>query len=91
MAYRNPTPTVDVVVHRIHNDQLEVLLIERANPPHGWALPGGFVDEGERVERQRYEKSKKKLVFKFNWINCSMSTQIPNEIFVNTTCHCLYF
>ena len=50
MAYRNPTPTVDVVVHRIHNDQLEVLLIERANPPHGWALPGGFVDEGERVE-----------------------------------------
>ena len=28
MAYRNPTPTVDVVVHRIHNDQLEVLLLK---------------------------------------------------------------
>jgi 8-oxo-dGTP diphosphatase len=25
-------------------------LIERKNPPHGWALPGGFVDYGESVE-----------------------------------------
>lgn len=24
-----------------------VVLIRRANPPHGWALPGGFVDPGE--------------------------------------------
>lgn len=28
-----------------------VVLIERRNPPHGWALPGGFVDEGETVEQ----------------------------------------
>lgn len=27
-----------------------VVLIRRHNPPHGWALPGGFVDPGERVE-----------------------------------------
>jgi 8-oxo-dGTP diphosphatase len=27
-----------------------VVLIERKNPPHGWALPGGFVDIGETVE-----------------------------------------
>jgi 8-oxo-dGTP diphosphatase len=26
------------------------VLIERRNPPHGWAIPGGFVDPGERVE-----------------------------------------
>ncbi len=25
-------------------------MIERANPPHGWALPGGFVDYGESLE-----------------------------------------
>ena len=52
MEYRNPTPTVDVVVYRQNtsDNRLEVLLIERANPPHGWALPGGFVDEWEMVE-----------------------------------------
>jgi 8-oxo-dGTP diphosphatase len=27
-----------------------IVLIERKNPPHGWALPGGFVDIGETVE-----------------------------------------
>ncbi len=27
------------------------VLIERANPPYGWALPGGFVDIGETVEQ----------------------------------------
>jgi len=25
-------------------------MVERKNRPHGWALPGGFVDVGERVE-----------------------------------------
>jgi len=27
-----------------------VVLVERRNPPPGWALPGGFVDEGESCE-----------------------------------------
>jgi 8-oxo-dGTP diphosphatase len=27
-----------------------IVLIKRKNPPHGWALPGGFVDYGEMVE-----------------------------------------
>jgi ADP-ribose pyrophosphatase YjhB (NUDIX family) len=27
-----------------------IVLIERRNPPPGWALPGGLVDEGETVE-----------------------------------------
>ena len=49
MDWRNPTPTVDVIVVR-REPTLQVLLIERRNVPHGWALPGGFVDEGERVE-----------------------------------------
>ena len=28
-----------------------IVLVNRRNHPHGWALPGGFVDLGERVER----------------------------------------
>jgi 8-oxo-dGTP diphosphatase len=27
-----------------------IVLIERLNPPYGWALPGGFVDYGESLE-----------------------------------------
>lgn len=27
-----------------------IVLIQRKNPPHGWALPGGFVDYGETLE-----------------------------------------
>jgi len=45
--YRNPALAVDVV---IHDPELGVALIERANTPRGFALPGGFVDVGESVE-----------------------------------------
>lgn len=27
-----------------------IVLIDRKFPPHGWAIPGGFVDYGETVE-----------------------------------------
>lgn len=44
--HRNPVPTVDIII-RVKNG---VVLIERRNPPYGWALPGGFVDYGETLE-----------------------------------------
>jgi 8-oxo-dGTP diphosphatase len=43
---RNPRPTVDVVIEVAGG----IVLIRRRNPPEGWAIPGGFVDDGERVE-----------------------------------------
>ena len=46
--YRNPFPTVDVV---IHHPEKGVVLVKRKNPPLGWALPGGFIDYGETVEQ----------------------------------------
>lgn len=45
-TYRNPFPTVDVII----DIDGQVVLIERANEPFGWALPGGFVDYGESLE-----------------------------------------
>jgi len=45
--FRNPAPTVDVVI-LLPGDR--VVLVHRKNPPLGWALPGGFVDEGEKLE-----------------------------------------
>ena len=46
-TYRNPAPTVDVIITTRPDS---VVLIRRKNPPHGWALPGGFVDYGECLE-----------------------------------------
>lgn len=50
MTYRNPAPTVDIIIELIDQPQRPIVLIERKNPPHGWALPGGFVDYGESVQ-----------------------------------------
>lgn len=44
---RNPVPTVDIIIETGGG----VVLIKRKNPPHGWALPGGFVDYGESLEQ----------------------------------------
>lgn len=45
-AYRNPFPTVDIIIETGEG----IVLIERKNEPKGWALPGGFVDYGETLE-----------------------------------------
>ena len=41
-----PRLTVDVLTS---DAQGRVLLVERNQPPAGWALPGGFVDAGESL------------------------------------------
>jgi 8-oxo-dGTP diphosphatase len=49
-SYPRPMLTVDVAA-LTGGSVPHVLLIQRAHPPFAgeWALPGGFVDEGERV------------------------------------------
>jgi 8-oxo-dGTP diphosphatase len=48
--YPRPMLTVDTVV-MTREETPSILLIQRGNPPFAgnWALPGGFVDEGETV------------------------------------------
>jgi 8-oxo-dGTP diphosphatase len=50
MTYRNPAPTVDIIIELIDRPHRPIILIERHNEPFGWAIPGGFVDYGEPVE-----------------------------------------
>ncbi|MBN2247814.1 MAG: NUDIX hydrolase [Coriobacteriia bacterium] len=54
VEYRFPRPafTADVVAFASVDGVLSVLVIRRGNEPFAgrWALPGGFVDEGERPE-----------------------------------------
>jgi 8-oxo-dGTP diphosphatase len=53
--HRNPLPTVDIIIELIGGG---VVLIERKNFPHGWALPGGFVDYGESLEAAAVREAK---------------------------------
>lgn len=52
--YRNPTPTVDVIIEVPGG----IVMIERGGTPGGWALPGGFHDEGETAEQAAVREAK---------------------------------
>jgi len=49
-----PYVTVDIIIELPEG----VILIERSNPPYGWALPGGFVDPGESLEQAAIREAK---------------------------------
>ncbi len=53
--YKNPIPTVDII---IEIGSKGIVLIKRKNPPYGWALPGGFVDYGEPLEKAAVREAK---------------------------------
>ena len=55
MDYKNPLPAVDLIIE-IEGQGL--VLIERLNPPPGWALPGGFVEVGESLEQAAIREAK---------------------------------
>ncbi len=46
------TMTTDIVIFTIRGERLEILLIQRGNPPFqgNWALPGGLVEEDEDLD-----------------------------------------
>jgi len=45
-----PALAVDTIIEMVDRPGRPIVLIERRNPPHGWAIPGGFVDVGETLE-----------------------------------------
>jgi 8-oxo-dGTP diphosphatase len=58
-----PTPVtpliaVDIIIELVDRDSRPIVLIERKNPPFGWAIPGGFVDVGETLEQAAVREAK---------------------------------
>ncbi len=49
-----PYVTTDIIIEVGEG----IILIERTNPPFGWALPGGFVDRGESLETAARREAK---------------------------------
>lgn len=51
---QGPFVTVDTIIEIAGG----IVLIERSNPPYGWALPGGFLDYGESLEEGAAREAK---------------------------------
>ncbi len=84
MKYRNPLLTVDIIIEYKEG----IVLIERKNTPHGWAIPGGFVDYGETLEasalREAMEETSLNVILKEQFYSYSDPERDPRHHSVST-------
>jgi 8-oxo-dGTP diphosphatase len=82
--YKNPLPAVDIVIACGGG----IVLVKRKNPPHGWALPGGFVESGETLEaaavREAFEETGLKVVLREQFHSYSDPERDPRRHTIST-------
>ena len=83
MSYKNPVPAVDLIIE-IKGQGL--VLIERRNPPPGWALPGGFVEVGESLEQAAIREAKEETCLDVELLGQFHTYSDPNR---DPRMHCI--
>jgi 8-oxo-dGTP diphosphatase len=63
-----PLLAADAIIELADRPGRPIVLIERANPPYGWAIPGGFVDVGEIVEHAAVREAQEEVGLAVNLI-----------------------
>ncbi len=79
MAHRNPAPTVDIIIELIDRPHRPIVLIERLNPPHGWAIPGGFIDYGNSAETTAHREAIEETGLKIELVDLLGAYSDPNR------------
>jgi ADP-ribose pyrophosphatase YjhB (NUDIX family) len=74
--FRNPIPTVDII---IEYGEEGIVLIKRKNLPFGWAIPGGFVDYGESLEKAAVREAKEETNLDVEIVNQFHTYSDPNR------------
>ena len=77
-----PFPTVDIIITlpdhpEARPDRPVIVLIERRFPPHGWAIPGGFVDPGEPLHRAAAREAEEETTLKVELLEQFFSYSDP--------------
>ncbi len=83
MGHQNPIPAVDLIIE-IEGQGL--VLIERRNPPPGWALPGGFVEVGESLEQAAVREAKEETCLDVELLGQFHTYSDPNR---DPRMHCI--
>lgn len=63
-----PLLAADIIIELLDYPQHPFILIERAFPPFGWAIPGGFVDVGEKLEQAAIREAKEEISLDVNLV-----------------------
>lgn len=93
--YARPALTVDCVVFGLDEDDLKVLLIQRAQEPFKdyWALPGGFAEVGEQLDetarRELKEETNLENIFLEQLYTFSKPDRDPREHVVSVAYYAL--
>lgn len=74
-SYRNPLPTVDIIIEVDGG----IILIERKNEPFGWAIPGGFVDYGESLENAAIREAREETTLEISDLRLVGCYSDPNR------------